>query len=126
MQPTPTQRAFRHIRNTKAGGSGCAAYLFAILAFVVGFFSLASGLNLIGLCLAVLLLGIAAACEPKSHKTHFCGHCGNEVAPTSVLCPHCHTALTPAPKKFRLHPIFTAVILFAILVGLFFLWIHNR
>ena len=126
MPTTGSTHAYRHTRSISRGGSGCAAYLFAILGIFIGVFSIASGGNVIGLVLAVLLIGIAALAEPKKHRTAICGACGNEVAPTSSLCPTCRAKLTAAPRRFRLDPVAWAILVFALALGLFFLWLRYR
>lgn len=126
MPTTGSTHAYRRTRSTSSGGSGCFCILFFVAGVSVAIMSLASGGAILGLMLAALLIVIAILCEPKKHRTTFCGACGNEVAPTSSLCPTCRAQLTAAPRRFRLDPVAWALIVFALAVGLFFLWLRYR
>jgi hypothetical protein len=42
---------------------------------------------------------LSALLDAKTRLISSCGHCGNEVAHTSLLCPTCHADLAPEPRK---------------------------
>lgn len=73
-------------RITKTRGSGLAAGIFilAFLCFVGGIF-------LWPLWIVSIILILVALTTERTYA--ICGHCGNEVAPTSALCPTCRSAL---------------------------------
>jgi hypothetical protein len=73
----PTWKA---TRKERTHGSQLGAIIFAVA----------------GLCglavfwpIGVVLLLVAIAIEPRSKKVSICAYCGNDVSPTSVLCPVC-------------------------------------
>lgn len=39
------------------------------------------------------MLAIGWSCDTKKSRIYFCGNCGNDVSPTSTLCPHCRAQL---------------------------------
>lgn len=86
---------FRVTRKVRTGGS----------TFVSGFFALVAILCLllvpwiIGVPAGLILLAIACFTDSKHRLISSCGHCGNEVAHTSRLCPTCHADLAPEPRK---------------------------
>lgn len=124
--PAPAApQAYRHIRSVSRGGSGCAAYLFAILGLGIAFLSIASG-QFIGLILAVVLIAIAALAEPKKQRIAICGACGNEVTPTSLICPTCHAKLTTAPRRLLPDAVTCILILTTLSLAAFFLWLNFR
>lgn len=98
MQETPTTEqvlAVRQRRKVKTGGSGCAALGF----FLVGLLLMAVGLLIWPLLILGLLVFIAAfAVDAKHGYIYFCGHCGNDVAPTSQICPICRAQLVEDKK----------------------------
>lgn len=79
---TPTAH---RIHRTRSSGS----QLTAIILFLVGIGCLLSIWPL-----GLLIIVIALAMDGRRIKTATCGACGNEVAPTSTLCPVCHIHLT--------------------------------
>ena len=73
----PTWKA---IRKDRTHGSRLGAIIFA----------------LVGLCslvvfwpIGIVLLVLAIAIEPRTKKISICAYCGNDVSPTSALCPVC-------------------------------------
>lgn len=125
--PAPVATAQRLTRTVTTSGSGCVAVLFALLGIVIGIFSIMAGGNLIGLILAALLIGIAALTEPKQQFQSYCSACGNDVAATSRLCPHCHHQLRAAKTpRSAWRPILWAIFITSMALAAFFLWTHFR
>lgn len=125
--PAPVATAQRLTRTVTTSGSGCVAVLFATLGIVIGIFSIMAGGHLIGLILAAILIAIGVMTEPKQQFQSYCSACGNDVAATSRLCPHCHHQLRSAkPPRSAWRPILLGTLIFAALIGLFFLWLSLR
>lgn len=79
-----------------------AAYLMTRRVRTSGSQGMALGFGFLGLLflvffwpLGLLLILIAFFADAKYGKAHYCGSCGNDVAPTSRLCPTCHSELIP-------------------------------
>ena len=49
--------------------------------------------------LGLLIIIVALILDSRHIKIAACGACGNEVAPTSTLCPTCHIQLTAPPLR---------------------------
>ena len=47
-----------------------------------------------------LLIGLACAVAAKTKYISTCGHCGNQVSHTSLLCPTCRADMAPEPKPW--------------------------
>lgn len=118
---TAIAHAHRHLMVKSRSGSTLAVIIFGVPGIIIGLASIMSGGNLIGLILAAILIGIAILCDPKKQLAAMCGACGNEVAPTSLLCPHCQTRLTAAPRKRDLGLI--VIIGFLLLLAGFIVWL---
>jgi len=84
---------YRITRKVRTGGSGCLS-LFSFLAGLVFLFFILWPIG-------VLFLILAFVVSVKTKHVTTCGHCGNEVSHTSVLCPTCHADLAPEPIAKR-------------------------
>jgi hypothetical protein len=128
MQPTytspaPVTTAKRLTRTVTTSGSGCVTVIFASLGIVIGIASIMSGGNLIGLILAAILIAIGVMTEPKQLFQSYCSACGNDVAATSRLCPHCHHQLLAAKApRSAWRPILWAIFITSMALAAFFLW----
>lgn len=119
--------AYRLSRTVKLSGSTGVSYLFVILGVLIGVLSFFQGIIIAGLILGSILFAIGCLVEPKYQHISYCEACGNEVAPTSKHCPHCHTDLIAAPhRRRRMSPILLGTFIFIALIGLFFLWLKLR
>lgn len=85
--------AYRLTRKVRTGGNGCTALAVFLLGLVMLFFFWPLGL---------LLIVIGLLADARYGNKSFCGQCGNEVAPTSNLCPHCSYRLVTPPLSYRL------------------------
>lgn len=47
--------------------------------------------------LGLILIAVGVMVDTKTSLVSSCGHCGNEVAHSSVLCPACRADLAPEP-----------------------------
>jgi hypothetical protein len=83
--------ANRIIRKVRAGGSGVLALVF----FLVGVACLLAFWPL-----GLVLMLSAFLVDAKKKDVCTCGRCGNEVAPSSKLCPTCRAELvTPTASQ---------------------------
>ncbi len=73
-------------RKERTGGSGCAAFIFFILAIVCF-------VSVVGIPVGLIFLALALLVDAKTAKAYFCGACGNKVSEMSNLCPACQTDL---------------------------------
>lgn len=55
--------------------------------------TLAGMATLIFLPFGIGLLVLAFKIDSKRHRIFFCGNCGNDLSPTSQICPHCAAQL---------------------------------
>ena len=125
--PAPVATAQRLTRTVTTSGSGCVTVLFATLGIVIGIASIMAGGHLIGLILAAILIAIGVMTEPKQPVQSYCSACGNDVAATSRLCPHCHHQLRSAkPPRSAWRPILWATFITSMALAAFFLWTHLR
>lgn len=117
--------AYRLTRATRSGSSANTLFFGLITAAfaIAGFFA-----YMIVCWPCALLAAIAAVLsEPKVQLTSYCEACGNDVAPTSKRCPHCHTdLLAPPARRKPISPILLGTLIFAALIAGFFLWLHLR
>ncbi len=97
MNPDEQIYTYRITRQVRAGGS----------TFVSGFFTLVAVACMIfvpwvvGVPAGFILLAIAYFTDAKKKSISICGHCGNEVSQTSVLCPTCNADLAAEPRRKR-------------------------
>lgn len=114
------------LSRTISSGSSAGSFFFGILAALLGISGLFTATILLWPC--ALLAAIAAILiEPKAQSITYCEACGNDVAPTSRHCPHCHTDLIAAPQpRRRLSPILLGTLIFTGLIALFYLWLYLR
>ena len=125
--PAPVATARRLTRAVTTSGSGCVTVLFATLGIVIGIASIMAGGHLIGLILAAILIAIGIMTEPKQQFQSYCSACGNDVAATSRLCPHCHHQLRAAQSsRSAWRPILWAILITSLAIAAFFLWINFR
>jgi hypothetical protein len=87
LPETPT--AIRK-HSTRSSGS----QVLSLILFLIGLACL-----LIIWPLGLLIIIIALLLDGRRIKITTCGACGNEVAPTSTLCPTCHIQLTAPPLR---------------------------
>ena len=106
MRPSPAAAAEKRTRKTKTGGSAGASLLFTLLGLGSILLGLACFLLfswLLGLLIIlggiVLIVG-GSLVDSKYRTDHFCSACGNDVAPTSQLCPTCHASFRTAGATF--------------------------
>ena len=117
--------AYRLTRATRSGSSAGTLFFGLITAAfaIAGFFSY----MLIFWPCALLAAIAAVLSEPKVQLTSYCEACGNDVAPTSKRCPHCHTdLLAPPARRKPISPIFLGTLIFAALIAALFLWLRLR
>lgn len=91
---------YRITREVHAGGSSCLmllCWIAGMACFIGGIFGFVIILWPFGLVLLVL----AYFTRSQSRWISTCGHCGNEVSPTSNLCPTCHADMAPEPAAKR-------------------------
>ena len=117
--------AYRLSRSTTTSGSDFASFFFSLIAAILGIAGFFTYMLIFWPC--ALLAAIAAILsDAKTQIITYCDACGNDVAPTSRHCPHCHTDLIAPPRRRRLSPILLGTLIFAALIGLFFLWLSLR
>ena len=78
-------------RKVRSGGSR----ILCILGILFGLIILVFIFWPVGIAIMI----ISALIDAKTRFVSICGHCGNEVAHTSSLCPTCHADLAPEPRK---------------------------
>jgi len=83
---------YRITRKVRTGGSGCLSFGCALAGLIC--LILFWPLGLIFLVLAFIV-------GTKTAHVSTCGHCGNQVSHSSVLCPTCHADLAPEPFAKR-------------------------
>lgn len=117
--------AYRLSRSISSGSSA-ASFFFGLVAALLGIAGFFTAMIILWPC--ALLAAIAAILvDPKEQLISYCEACGNDVAPTSKHCPHCHTDLIAPPRPRKpLSPILLGTIIFAALIALFFLWLKLR
>jgi hypothetical protein len=110
---TPTARILT--RKVRESGSEGLAWLLAL----VGIFLMLFAWWPIGL-LCIIGAFFAGA---KYGQAHYCPVCGNDVAPTSRLCPTCNNALAAADASpgESSRVVLTALLVFVVIVAAFFL-----
>lgn len=115
------------VRRVKLGGSGLTSAFCALvgaLSFLIGFLFAA----IIFWPLAFIAFLGAVLTDSKHGHIHYCGECGNEVAPTSRLCPYCQSRLLPAttrrPSSLLTQLAYALLILAAI--GALLLYLHHH
>lgn len=118
--------AYRLHRAAATSGSAAGSFFFGLLAALLGIAGFFTAMIILWPC--ALLAAIAAILiEPKAQLATYCEACGNDVAPTSRHCPHCHTQLIAAPPpRRRLSPILLGTLIFTGLIALFYLWLYLR
>ena len=89
--PEETILAALQYRTEKTGGSGCLSTTLILTGALGTLLAIFSFVPLLLLTLPMVVIGWA--CDTKTRGIHFCGNCGNEVAQTSKLCPHCRAEL---------------------------------
>ncbi|HBJ86477.1 MAG TPA: hypothetical protein DDZ88_22005 [Verrucomicrobiales bacterium] len=87
--------SYRVTRKVRTGGSR----ILCILGILLGLVFLIFIFWPVGLALML----ISALIDAKTRLISSCGHCGNEVAHTSRLCPTCQADLAPEPRKGWFH-----------------------
>ena len=118
--------AYRLSRSTTTSGSAFASFFFGLIAAILGIAGFFTYMIILWPC-ALLAVIAAILSDPKEQHITYCEACGNDVAPTSKRCPHCHTELIAPPRpRRRLPPILLGTLIFAALIGLFFLWLSLR
>jgi hypothetical protein len=106
MTASQPELTYRMTRTVQTGGSGCAALLLHLLAIFCGLAGLFFFWPLVIAAIFFTAIGLAFGAKHSTH--HFCGLCGNDVAPTSQSCPHCRADLIAEPwlkrqlRSFRL------------------------
>lgn len=83
-------QTYRITRKVRIGGSRMLC-IFGILLGLVFFFFIFWPVGI------ALMIG-GAIIDAKTRLISTCGHCGNEVAHTSLLCPACQADLAPEPR----------------------------
>lgn len=83
--------SYRVTRKVRIGGSRVLCILGILLGIVFLLF--------IFWPVGIAIMIISALVDAKTRLISICGHCGNEVAHTSELCPTCHADLAPEPRK---------------------------
>lgn len=118
--------AHRLHRAVQHSGSTAASFFFALIALLTGIAGFFTYTIILWPC--ALLAAIAAILsDPKQQFISYCEACGNEVAPTSKHCPHCHTDLIAAPHRHRrMSPILLGTLIFIALIAIFFVWLFLR
>jgi hypothetical protein len=91
MSTEETIYTYRLTHRVRTGGSGCLACVF----FIAGLLCLIPFWPL-----SLIFLAIGWSIDTKTKRISTCGHCGNEVAPTCLLCPVCHADLAPEPRRW--------------------------
>lgn len=84
---------YRITRKVRVSGSKA----LSLLCFLIGLVFFLFILWPIGLVFIIL----AFVTDVKTKHLSTCGHCGNEVSHTSVLCPTCRADLAPEPIAKR-------------------------
>ncbi|WP_395739331.1 hypothetical protein [Prosthecobacter sp.] len=103
---------YRVTRKIQTGGSGCSASF----CFLIGVAIMIFVPWIIGVPAGLIIILISFAFQPKYALHSSCGHCGNEVAHSSVLCPVCRADMAPEPlTKEPLNTVQYVTIMIAVL-----------
>lgn len=105
----------------KANANGTAATILILLGIAVFLF--------IHWILGLILFFIGVVLSFGTRKYSSCGECGNEVANTSRVCPHCSSRFTLARKAPRGNAVFYSALgslLVAGIIGAGMWWIINH
>ncbi len=82
---------YRVTRKVRTGGSRGGSLVLGIVGIICFLF--------VNWIIGAVLVVVACLVDAKYGYISSCGHCGNEVAHTSSLCPTCHADLAPEPRK---------------------------
>ncbi len=135
MLPPPVAAAEKRNRKTKTGGSAGASLLFTLLGLgclllgVACFLFFVWPLGLLIIVGGLVLIAAGTLVDAKYRTDHFCSACGNDVGPTSQLCPTCHAGFQAVGTPISKGDQRKATILFLVVVVpivLLLVWIMSK
>lgn len=114
--------AYRIHRTIRDGGSSTVAVVIILVGLVVFL------VPIVGIPGGIIIMIIGGCLGRRYRKQVICSHCGNEVLPTSVICPHCRARLIASrgSSGTALKWAFLGLLITALVFSLVFLWLKSH